>query len=356
MKTDGYAFISYSSKDRIEAETMRSILNMEGIKTWMAPGDIPAGKRYAQVINLAIKNCSCFILMLTDAAQRSTWVAKETERAVSCNKPIFSVKIAETVLNDEFELYLSTDQMVAIRKFDKSNAEFKKLLNEISICVSKGKVNINSASKNEDKNLFSGMKPNDSTSTEFADYFYFHINFGEREGSIIIVSPESKPDKILKAEITEQIWLDFIIIAKQLLAVALGINIDDVAIKLQTNYPLGIYECNPADNLYHSEIKSRIHFSVACFNVNESFTHDSVSFSLYENIFRVAFYKNGEFAFKFMPKNSMLRDFGVNELKMYELGRQLILFAMRKNDLRIAKQIQKKEYKDHSGGFYINFM
>lgn len=57
-----------------------------------------------------------------------------------------------------------------------------------------------------------------------------------------------------------------------------------------------------------------------------------------------------------MPKNSTLRDFGVDESKMYELGRHLILFAMRKNELRIAEQIQKKVYADYSGGFYINFI
>lgn len=356
MKTNGYAFISYSSKDHIEAETMRSILNKEGIKTWMAPGDIPAGKRYAQVINFAIKNCSCFILMLTDEAQHSTWVAKETERAVSYNKPIFPVKIKETILNDEFELYLSTDQMVAIKKFDKSNENFQKLLNSISVCVNIRKSNIDSACKNKNDSLISDIKPNDSTSTEFANYFYFHIYFDEREGSIFIVSPESKPDKILKTEITEQIWSNFTIIAKQLLATALGIDIDDVNIKLKTNYSLGIYECAPADNVYLSETKSQIRFSIACYDVNKNLIHNSAGFYLDEDIFKITFFKNGEFAFKFMPKNSTLRDFGVNESKMYELGKQLILFAKKKNDLRIAKQIQKKEYEDHSGGFYITFL
>lgn len=356
MKTNGYAFISYSSKDHIEAETMRSILNKEGIKTWMAPGDIPAGKRYAQVINLAIKNCSCFILMLTDEAQHSTWVAKETERAVSYNKPIFPVKIKETILNDEFELYLSTDQMVAIKKLDKSNEKLQKLLNSISVCVNTSKSNIDSASKNENDNVVFGIKSNDSTSTEFANYFYFHINFNAREGSIIIVSPESKPDKILKAEITEQIWSDFTIIAQQLLATALGIDNDDVVIKLKNNYPLGIYECAPADDLYNLETNSIIYFSIVCFNTNRNFIHNSAVFQLYENKFEVTFFKNGEFALKFMPKNSTLHDFGVDESKMYELGRHLILFAMRKNELRIAEQIQKKVYADYSGGFYINFI
>ncbi len=39
----GYAFISYSTKNQAEAAAMRDLLNRNGVKTWMAPGDIPLG-------------------------------------------------------------------------------------------------------------------------------------------------------------------------------------------------------------------------------------------------------------------------------------------------------------------------
>lgn len=99
----GYAFISYSTKNQSFANAMRDLLKDYGIETWMAPGDIPAGSKYAQVINRAVKNCSCFILILSEDSQNSVWVAKEVERAVSYCKPIIPVQLETVVLNDEFE-------------------------------------------------------------------------------------------------------------------------------------------------------------------------------------------------------------------------------------------------------------
>ena len=130
--TNGYAFISYSTKNKISAHAMRDLLRDNGIKTWMAPGDIPVGSKYAQVINQAIKECSCFILLLSKEAQNSVWVAKEVERAINYRKHIIPVQIDKVALNDEFELYISTDQVVTIRRIDKQSKEVQKMLNTVA--------------------------------------------------------------------------------------------------------------------------------------------------------------------------------------------------------------------------------
>ena len=52
----GYAFISYSTRNQSLADAMQDLLKDCGIETWMAPGDIPAGSKSAQVINRAVKN------------------------------------------------------------------------------------------------------------------------------------------------------------------------------------------------------------------------------------------------------------------------------------------------------------
>ena len=111
---------------------MRQLLIDNGISTWMAPGDIPAGSKYAQVISKAVKNCACFILLLSENAQNSVWVAKETERAVNYRKPIIPVQIEDVRLNEEFEMYISTDQIVAVPKIDNSSSEIRKLIQGIS--------------------------------------------------------------------------------------------------------------------------------------------------------------------------------------------------------------------------------
>ena len=116
----GYAFISYSTKNQSHADSMRALLKKHKIDSWMAPYDIPIGSKYAMVINRAVKDCSCFILLLTDHAQNSVWVAKEVERAINYRKPIIPIQLEDLVLNDEFELYISSDQIVALPKIDES--------------------------------------------------------------------------------------------------------------------------------------------------------------------------------------------------------------------------------------------
>jgi hypothetical protein len=101
----------------------------------MAPGDIPAGSKYAQVINQAIKGCSGVVLMLTNAAQESIWVPKEIERAINYRKTVIPLKLEEVVLNDEFELYISTDQIIALPKVDENSPELKGLLRRAQTLV-----------------------------------------------------------------------------------------------------------------------------------------------------------------------------------------------------------------------------
>lgn len=124
----GYAFISYSSKNQQMADSFRILFNRNGIETWMAPGDIPFGSTYTSTINRAIKDSSCFVLLLSENAQGSPWVLKETERAISTGKTIFTVLLDDVSMNDDFEFMLSTSQAVAIRKIDESDEKIKQLV------------------------------------------------------------------------------------------------------------------------------------------------------------------------------------------------------------------------------------
>lgn len=124
----GYVFISYSSKNRDTADAFKNLLNKNNIETWMAPHDIPVGSKYASVIGKSIKNCSCFLLLLTYDSQGSIWVAKEVERAINYKKPIVPIQLEDVILNDEFEMYLSTDQILAIKTIDETTSEIQNLI------------------------------------------------------------------------------------------------------------------------------------------------------------------------------------------------------------------------------------
>lgn len=124
----GYAFISYSTQNQDSADAMRDFLQRTGVQTWMAPGDIPAGSSYAGVINRAVRDCACFILMLSEEAQNSVWVPKEVERALHYRKTVIPVQIKDVILNDAFEFYLGNTQIVAVQKIDQESEEIKMLL------------------------------------------------------------------------------------------------------------------------------------------------------------------------------------------------------------------------------------
>ena len=121
----GYAFISYSSKNKSSADAINELFGRNGIRTWMAPGDIPAGKEYADIITEALKQCACFILILTEQSQNSQWVSKELERAVSYKKPIIPVVLEHIELEGKIELYISEYQLVALKKIDENTEEMK---------------------------------------------------------------------------------------------------------------------------------------------------------------------------------------------------------------------------------------
>ncbi len=101
----------------------------------MAPYDIPAGSKYAQVISRAIKECSCFLLLLTNAAQESTWVAKEVERAINYRKVIIPVQLEPMTLNDEFEFYISTDQLTRINPEGGNEEALAQIIASVGLCV-----------------------------------------------------------------------------------------------------------------------------------------------------------------------------------------------------------------------------
>ena len=103
-------FISYSTKDQLQAEAVRNVIEQNGISCWMAPRDIPGGSNYTKEIPNAIRGCQAFVLMLSENAQNSPWVLKELDRAVNDGKIILPFQLEEITLSDEFNFLLTGAQ------------------------------------------------------------------------------------------------------------------------------------------------------------------------------------------------------------------------------------------------------
>ncbi len=106
-------FISYSTVDTVPAETVRNVLEKNGLSCWMAPRDIPGGSNYTKEIPIAIRNCKIFVLILSKNAQTSPWVLKELDSAVNCGKVILPFMLEDCILNDEFNFLLTGAQRYA---------------------------------------------------------------------------------------------------------------------------------------------------------------------------------------------------------------------------------------------------
>ena len=106
-------FISYSTVDAESAETVRNVLEKNGLSCWMAPRDIPGGSNYTKEIPIAIRNCKVFVLVLSKNAQNSHWVLKELDSAVNCGKVILPFMLEDCILNDEFNFLLTGAQRYA---------------------------------------------------------------------------------------------------------------------------------------------------------------------------------------------------------------------------------------------------
>lgn len=122
-------FISYSTKDMAQAETVRDVLEKNGISCWMAPQDIPGGSNYTKEIPNAIRGCKIFVLILSGNAQNSPWVLRELDSAVNSGKVILPFMLEDCALNDEFNFLLTGAQRYAA--YQKKAEALEKLVGRV---------------------------------------------------------------------------------------------------------------------------------------------------------------------------------------------------------------------------------
>mgnify|MGYP003310163171 CR=1 FL=1 len=81
--SEKFFFISYSTKDTLKAETLRSKIQRFGFLVWIAPDGIPQGMDYSLVIPTTLKMTKNFILLLTENSATSKWVMREIDTAIN---------------------------------------------------------------------------------------------------------------------------------------------------------------------------------------------------------------------------------------------------------------------------------
>ncbi|MEV4181497.1 TIR domain-containing protein [Streptosporangium canum] len=114
----GYAFISYSRRDRRYVERLASHLKRAGVRTWF-DDEIPIGDRFEKVIRSKIDACDAFVVVMTPDAEESRWVHREITRAETKGKEILPLLLAGDVffrINDA-NCEAVTDERMPTAKF-----------------------------------------------------------------------------------------------------------------------------------------------------------------------------------------------------------------------------------------------
>jgi flagellar basal body-associated protein FliL len=101
-------FISHSAQDKKVSETICAALEQSGIRCWIAPRDVRAGKSFPGEITRAIQQSKAMLLIFSRHSNSSEQVLREVQLAVDCHVPIVRLRIEDIPLSDDLRYYLST--------------------------------------------------------------------------------------------------------------------------------------------------------------------------------------------------------------------------------------------------------
>ena len=103
-------FISHSSEDKTVAETICQRLEADGIKCWIAPGNIQPGSDWTKAITQGIDACQIVVLVFSKHANESDHVYREVAKAFSAHLAVIPFRTELVSPNPSLGYYLNTVQ------------------------------------------------------------------------------------------------------------------------------------------------------------------------------------------------------------------------------------------------------
>jgi hypothetical protein len=101
-------FVSYASKDKMVADAVCARLESAGIRCWIAPRDIVAGRSYGEAIIEAIHAAKVMVLVFSSNANASGHIPKEVERAVSSGMAILPFRIEDVAPGKSLDYFIGS--------------------------------------------------------------------------------------------------------------------------------------------------------------------------------------------------------------------------------------------------------
>ena len=101
-------FISYASPDKTVADAACARLESAGIRCWIAPRDVVAGRPYGEAIIDAIHEAKVMVLVFSSNANLSDHIPKEVERAVSNGMVILPFRIQNVAPGKSLDYFIGS--------------------------------------------------------------------------------------------------------------------------------------------------------------------------------------------------------------------------------------------------------
>lgn len=99
-------FISYASENKDIADYIVDKIEKRGYKCFIAPRDIRTGSEYAVEIIRGISNSTAILLVFSSKLDKSHYVLREINSAVSRNRPIIPLRIEDFLPSEAMGFYL----------------------------------------------------------------------------------------------------------------------------------------------------------------------------------------------------------------------------------------------------------
>ena len=88
-------------------------------------------KNYLDVITDTLENCTCLVLLLTNASQSSVFVKREVERAITYRKPIIPLQMEDLELNSVFKFFIEGRQFIEVPEIKRDSPYVNRAISAI---------------------------------------------------------------------------------------------------------------------------------------------------------------------------------------------------------------------------------
>lgn len=101
-------FVSYSSKDKVIADTIVAALENNNIRCWYAPRDIKPSEDWGKAITLAVEKAKVFLMIFSDSANHSQRVLDELNYAITQQAVILPFRVENLEPDGAMKLHLAS--------------------------------------------------------------------------------------------------------------------------------------------------------------------------------------------------------------------------------------------------------